>query len=395
MTGRRRPGASATEGGPTTDRPVRVVRVPVPAGEAPLESPEAWAVHGTVLLDRVVDVEIYGHDDLSLDAATVLATMVREQDYERVTRYVAVADEAPEASGAAATPPPEAVVGRAIVRLPMKDNTHLGTAHLRVHPQWRGQGVGSALWEACLAEIRDAGRTVIIGDSDSGVEPPAGPDALEPPTGSGRFPRHDPGSVFALHRGFALEQVYRHSELELPVPPERLDALRSAARERATGYRVHVWRDEVPDEWLGDLAVLETRMSTDAPNGDLVIEEDRWDAARVREAHGALRERGRRFVLAAAEHVATGTLAGFSMVSFAQDRPAVVDQEDTLVLREHRGHRLGMLVKVAVLDDLANVNPQAARVHTWNAEENDHMLAINVDLGFRPASVGAEWQLRL
>ncbi len=65
------------------------------------------------------------------------------------------------------------------------------------------------------------------------------------------------------------------------------------------------------------------------------------------------------------------------------------------MLREHRGRSLGLLVKVAVLDELARSRPSARRVHTWNAEENRHMLAINVALGFAPAGVEAEWQLVL
>ena len=32
------------------------------------------------------------------------------------------------------------------------------------------------------------------------------------------------------------------------------------------------------------------------------------------------------------------------------------------------------------------------RVITFNAAENDHMLAINVALGFRPAGYDGEWQ---
>ncbi|MDF9876540.1 hypothetical protein [Cellulosimicrobium cellulans] len=54
-----------------------------------------------------------------------------------------------------------------------------------------------------------------------------------------------------------------------------------------------------------------------------------------------------------------------------------------------------MLVKVAVLDELARARPSSRRVHTWNAQENAHMLAINDALGFAPASVDAEWQLVL
>ena len=70
-------------------------------------------------------------------------------------------------------------------------------------------------------------------------------------------------------------------------------------------------------------------------------------------------------------------------------------QDDTLVLSEHRGRRLGMLVKAANLQRLAVEQPAARRVGTWNAEENSHMLAINVALGFRPAGGSGEWQARL
>jgi len=264
-----------------------------------------------------------------------------------------------------------------------------------VDPQHRRRGIGTAMWEAALAVARAEGRRVIMSDSSFATEPPPGPDALESPTGSGRVPLHDDATAFALHRGFTLEQVMRHSTLTLPVPPEVLDPLRAAAVGRSAGYRVHLWTDEVPDEWIDQFAVLETRMSTDAPTGGLELQEDPWDAERVRTASRDFHDRGQGYVIAAAEHTASGTLAAFSMVAYPHDRPEVVFQEDTLVLREHRGRSLGMLVKVAVLDELARARPSSRRVHTWNAQENAHMLAINVALGFAPASVDAEWQLTL
>ena len=50
-----------------------------------------------------------------------------------------------------------------------------------------------------------------------------------------------------------------------------------------------------------------------------------------------------------------------------------------------------MLVKIANLRRLAGY-PDVQRVTTFNAAENDHMLAINVALGFRPAGWDGEWQ---
>jgi hypothetical protein len=63
-------------------------------------------------------------------------------------------------------------------------------------------------------------------------------------------------------------------------------------------------------------------------------------------------------------------------------------QDLTAVARPHRGHRLGLLVKVAMLELLADREPQLARIFTGNADSNEHMIAINNDLGF---GVVDEW----
>lgn len=368
-----------------TDDPidVQVVEVPVPAS---LDSPDAWAVHGSALVEAAMAMETHGHTDLALDAGRAWSSML-DQDYDRVVRLVAVRDGLER---------PESVVGRAMVGMPQVGNVHTAVVFVGVHPQWRRRGIGSTLWAAVLDLVRSHGRTVLRSDSAYADEPPPGPGALESPTGSGRVPVDSDATRFALQRGFALEQVDRQSTLELPVPPERLAALhRDAAATAGDDYRVHVWDDEVPDRWLDAFAELETRMSTDAPHGGLELAEDRWDAARVRAAEAEIHARGDRYLVAVVEHVPTGVLAAFSMADYPADLPEVAFQQDTLVRSDHRGHRLGMLVKTALLAALADVRPTARRLHTWNAQENAHMLAINVALGFRPASVEAHWQVRL
>ncbi|QDW61383.1 GNAT family N-acetyltransferase [Oerskovia sp. KBS0722] len=390
MSGPSQAAAPASSSGPTA---WRVLRAPVPDS---LDAPEAWAVHGTARVGETIDREIHGHADLGLDAATVLVTMTAQQEYKRNVRLVAVADAASSTGGPDPAPVAGDVVGRGLVGLPQKGNTHLAIVYVGVDPAHRGQGVGAALWDECLRIARDAGRTVLLSDSAHAPEPPPGPGALDSPTGSGRVPLDDPGTRFALSRGFALEQVMRQSTITLPPRSEVVDPLRDAALATAGDhYRVHLWQDTVPEEWIDDFAVLETRMSTDAPSGGLDLEEDPWDADRVRVASQSFADRGQGYLVAVAEHVPSGRLAAFSMVSYPHDRAEVVIQEDTLVLREHRGHRLGMLVKIAVLDELARVRPSSRRIHTWNAQENQHMLAINEALGFEVASVTAEWQLRL
>ena len=63
--------------------------------------------------------------------------------------------------------------------------------------------------------------------------------------------------------------------------------------------------------------------------------------------------------------------------------PSKVWQWGTLVDREHRGHRLGMAVKVANLRELQRAHPERETVGTGNDATNSYMVGINVELGFR------------
>jgi hypothetical protein len=51
-----------------------------------------------------------------------------------------------------------------------------------------------------------------------------------------------------------------------------------------------------------------------------------------------------------------------------------------------------MLVKILNLRRLRDGYPEVQRVITFNAAENDHMLGINIALGFKPAGYDGEWQ---
>lgn len=95
---------------------------------------------------------------------------------------------------------------------------------------------------------------------------------------------------------------------------------------------------------------------------------------------------------AAIEHAPTGHLVGFSSLSVPAQPHRCVAQYATLVLREHRGNRLGMLLKVANLHHLEQVAPGHPSVTTFNAEENRHMLSVNESLGFTPIGYEAAWR---
>jgi RimJ/RimL family protein N-acetyltransferase len=84
-----------------------------------------------------------------------------------------------------------------------------------------------------------------------------------------------------------------------------------------------------------------------------------------------------------ARHRATGEAAGITMVCVHELRPTIAAQEDTSVLAAHRGHRLGLRLKLAMLDWLRAERPDVQSVDTWNVPGNAPMIAINDALGCR------------
>jgi GNAT superfamily N-acetyltransferase len=225
------------------------------------------------------------------------------------------------------------------------------------------------------------------------VSAQGGGEQLVPPTGAGAIPALNREVRFLLDRGWRLEQVERGSRIPLPIDPAELAARRTTA-EQAAGpdYGVHTWSARTPERWLDDQAHLHTRMSTDAPSAGLEEPEDVWDAERVREHDQRTGDTARVVLTAVAEHIPSGRLVAFTQLAVPRDLARPVSQEDTLVLREHRGHRLGMLLKVANLQHLEQNAPGHPSVLTWNAEENRAMLDVNEAVGFEPIGYEGAWR---
>jgi hypothetical protein len=100
-------------------------------------------------------------------------------------------------------------------------------------------------------------------------------------------------------------------------------------------------------------------------------------------------------LVAVAEHIESGRLVAFSELALPRDHPIEAWQWATLVLREHRGHRLGLAVKLANLDYLAATAPAVKLVITGNAQENAPMIAVNELLGFEVVATETFWQKSL
>ncbi|WP_206447023.1 hypothetical protein [Agrococcus sp. KRD186] len=204
-----------------------------------------------------------------------------------------------------------------------------------------------------------------------------------------------------LARGYALEQVYRMSvadvrALERAAPSLSERWADASARAAADGYEAIAWSGPTPAEHRPGVRRLHEGMSTDSPVGELALEAETWSDERLAEFERQKIDGGRTMRTVIARHIASGELAGFTSLFVGAvllgNGDDVARQHDTIVAREHRGRRLGMLLKLANLVELRDHHPSHARVSTMNAEENRHMLAVNEATGFLPVGYEAVWQ---
>lgn len=262
--------------------------------------------------------------------------------------------------------------------LPVLDNDANATAEVRVLDGHRRLGYGTQMLTHLRSRARAAGRRRLFGEV---VEPLDGDEM-------------PPGVAFAKAHGGrpVLFEIRRVLDMRI-LDGSRLAALEQDARARADGYSLVQWVDRAPDDIVDDLAMLKGRMSTDVPLEDMEWDAEKYDASRVRALEEVIAARRRSVVATAARHDATGRLVGYTDIGVNIDRPRVAYQWDTIVLHEHRGHRLGLLMKVANIDLLRRTIDSVEIVNTWNAAVNEHMIAVNEAMGFRAAERERQWEL--
>jgi GNAT superfamily N-acetyltransferase len=257
-------------------------------------------------------------------------------------------------------------------RLLTEENAHLAQMGIEVLPEWRRQGLGRRLLAELVGAAEGYEKRLLLGATVDRV--PA-------------------GEAFMVRLG-AAKGMEAHTN-QLKMADLDMDLVRrwiEAAAERARDFKLGLWVGPYPEEDLAAIARLHDVMN-DAPLGDLEVEDMRFSPEQLRQIEQAVFSRGARRWVMYVREIATGRFAGYTEVVWHPDRPEILQQGDTGVLPEYRGHGLGKWLKAAMLAKVAAELPDVRLVRTGNADSNAAMLRINNDLGFQSYMAQAFWQV--
>ena len=263
----------------------------------------------------------------------------------------------------------ERIVGIAELGYSLQDNPHLADLEVTVRPAHRRRGIGRALYGEASARRREAGRTSacaevnLVGDLDGPL-------------------------LFARAMGGQSVHEEDHLMLELPLADERVSELTAKV---VSDYDIVTWQGRCPDELIDAYAEMRTQMNQDVPVGELDWEAVVMTPERIRAGEERLAKSYD--ILVAAARRADGVLGGYSLVFVAHQSTQVL-QDDTLVMPEHRGHRLGLALKLATYAVIVAEHPERTTMHTWTDPENHAMHATNTAFGYRPVERMHEVQVK-
>jgi GNAT superfamily N-acetyltransferase len=265
-----------------------------------------------------------------------------------------------------------------LLTLSDRDNPTRAGCAVVVHPARRRNGIGSALLTHCAVQARAHGRGTVASTELTRTKVRDG----------------SAGAAFAASVGATTGLVEFISTHYIDAEVlDRLASLRADAMARSTDYEPLSWRGATPEHLIDEVARVNGAMS-DAPRDAGVSHETR-DTSAIRKSEAVALESGLHLYSVAARHRGTGEFAALTQMTTDPQTPGWALQQVTAVLPRHRGHRLGLLVKIEMVELLIRLEPDVRRILTGNAASNAHMLAINAQLGYEISDAYRSWHVEL
>ncbi len=270
----------------------------------------------------------------------------------------------------------DTAVGVGSLAAPLLENTDRAWPHVAVRPEARRRGLGSRLLGELDALAHDLGRALSCAEVYAPIDGAS------------------PGLGFAEHHGFSVVLSDEVKAVDLPETAERWDGLAAEVAPRHTAYTLETWWSPVPEKRLDGYCRLNEAFNSEAPSNDADLEDEVWSHERVRAREARAARAGRHDLVTVALDAA-GEVVAMTELLINETVPHRAFQGGTLVLPAHRGHGLGLALKVANHRELLARWPTVRWMVTSTADVNASMNRINERLGYRPVERMLEMQRRI
>ena len=251
------------------------------------------------------------------------------------------------------------------------ENAHARWTEVNVLPAHRRKGIGTALYRAAVEACLGQGDDLVFFGQTSDRQPSGGAFA----------------KAIAASAGLPMKLN------QLNIADVDRAKVAQWAKIDPKGYRLERADSVVPKSLIQPYLDAANAMN-DMPKGDLRFADQKFTEEQLHERESWLKQAGMEWWLIVAV-AASGEGAGFTEVQYDPRSGHVIHQGGTGVTTAHRGHQLGLWMKSVMLERILRERPAAKFIRTGNANVNEHMLAINTQLGFKHAWSNTLWQLPL
>ncbi|WP_112139414.1 GNAT family N-acetyltransferase [Glycomyces dulcitolivorans] len=262
------------------------------------------------------------------------------------------------------------------------DNLELAMFELFVHPDHRGGAVETGLLDHLESYSREHGRTTIL--TATPVYWEGGPE------------RDESRARLLESRGYelALTTVNRRSPTDPLGAEEEQRRYEEALAKAGDAYEVRQWTGAAPEDLVLTMCRMETMINGEIPLGEIEVELEQMTPEKLRAKEAVYAAEGRVWLHSVAVERATGEVRAWTEIALDDGDDVNGLQGITIVDPAHRGHRLGLLLKLANLRRLREHSPTTRWIWTDNADVNAPMIAINELMGYETVDAGAEYQLK-
>lgn len=243
---------------------------------------------------------------------------------------------------------------------------------LQTHPQYRHQGVASALIEKILLpEITRFSKSTRGAISVFAFLPTSRDSSQNLPI-----------DRIASRLGVVAKCTNNISVCHLPLADSLINQIQDKISAVKNPYRIEIWDDEIPPQYLAEFCRLDSMVNLEAPTEDA-------EFANVTTTTEYIEEFAKRRAARNAAHLYAAAispdnqLAGISYIYYSRyQNRRLLNQENTYVALDHRGNNLGLALKLASHKAIMKFCPQAQLILTFNNHCNEAMLRINKELGY-------------